>query len=51
MLLMPEQFRDELLAYLSQRPYREVAPAIAALEALQPAPQAPTPSAGPDVPQ
>ena len=39
MLLMPEQFRDELLAYLANKPYREVAPAIQALQSLEPLPE------------
>lgn len=35
MVLIPVRLRDELLEYLSQRPYREVANAVAALVQAQ----------------
>lgn len=39
MVLIPLRLRDELLDYLSQRPYREVANAVAALAQAQEAKQ------------
>jgi len=38
--LLPATIRDQLLAYLVSRPYAEVAGGVAAIQALQPAPEA-----------
>lgn len=38
-LIMPASLRDALLAYLQERPYKEVEHGIAALRLLEPAPE------------
>ncbi len=43
MKLLPDEILQALLAYLSQRPYREVAQAMQALAQLQDAPPPPDP--------
>lgn len=49
-LLMPVELRDAIVAYLSTKPYSEVANGIAMLQGLQAAPP-PQPSPPPDAHQ
>jgi hypothetical protein len=50
-LLLPEDLRDRLIAYLMERPFKEVVTGIAQLQALQEAPSYLAPPALPDEPK
>lgn len=45
--LLPDSIRQALIAYLSTKPYAEVAQGVAALQQLQPQPAAPAADAKP----
>jgi hypothetical protein len=47
-LLLPEDLRDRLLAYLMERPFKEVVAGVAQLQALQEAPSYLPPPTLPD---